>query len=214
MGVNVGRKLKDAGKQWVIEDAEKKGVYWPTERMKEKAYFSDEKIYAEASKDTRGFWAKQARESIDWFDEWDADKVVELEPPYFNWFVGNKTNLSYNCIDRHLEENRNKAALIWVPEPVDEAKQVLTYMDLYREVNKCANVLNGLGVKKGSPVTIWMPMIPETAIVALACQRIGAWHSIVYTAFAPHAVRERMEDAGSKILITVDGFYRRGKQIQ
>lgn len=214
MGVNVGRKLKDAGKQWVIEDSEKKGVYWPTERMKEKAYFSDEKIYAEASKDTKGFWAKQARESIDWFDEWDADKVVELEPPYFNWFVGNKTNLSYNCIDRHLEENRNKAALIWVPEPVDEAKQVLTYMDLYREVNKCANVLKGLGVKKGSPVTIWMPMIPETAIVALACQRIGAWHSIVYTAFAPHAVQERMEDAESKILITVDGFYRRGKQIQ
>jgi len=214
MGVNVGRKLKDAGKQWVVEDAEKKGVYWPTERMKEKAYFSDEKIYAEASKDTKGFWAKQAKASIDWFDEWDADKVVELEPPYFNWFVGNKTNLSYNCIDRHLEENRNKAALIWVPEPVDEAKQVLTYMDLYREVNKCANVLKGLGVKKGSPVTIWMPMIPETAIVALACQRIGAWHSIVYTAFAPHAVRERMEDAGSKILITVDGFYRRGKQIQ
>ncbi|NQE04723.1 Acetyl-coenzyme A synthetase [ANME-1 cluster archaeon GoMg1] len=214
MGVNVGRKLKDAGKQWVIEDAEKKGVYWPTERMKEKAYFSDEGIYAEASKDTKGFWAKQARESIDWFDEWDADKVVELEPPYFNWFVGNKTNLSYNCIDRHLEENRNKAALIWVPEPVGEAKQVLTYMDLYREVNKCANVLKSFGVKKGSPVTIWMPMIPETAIVALACQRIGAWHSIVYTAFAPHAVRERMEDAESKILITVDGFYRRGKRIE
>ena len=214
MGMNIGRKLKEAGKQWVKEDPEKSDVFWPTGEMKKKAYFSDEKIYVEASKDPESFWAKQAKEFIHWFEEWDADKIVKLEPPYFNWFVGNKTNLCYNCLDRHLEEHRNKAAIIWEPEPVDEAQRVLTYMDLYREVNKFANVLEGLGVKKGSPVTIWMPMIPETAIVALACQRVGAWHSIVYTAFAPHAVRERMEDAGSKILITVDGFYRRGKLIE
>ncbi|RJS75698.1 acetate--CoA ligase [Methanophagales archaeon] len=214
MSVNVGRRLKEAGIKWVEEDAENKDVYVPTDEMKEKAYFSDERIYAEANNNPEEFWAKQAKELIYWFDEWDADKVVNLEPPYFNWFVGNGTNLSYNCLDRHLEENRNKAAIIWEPEPEDEAHEVLTYMDIYREVNKFANVLKHLGVKKGSPVTIWMPMIPETAIAALACQRIGAWHSIVYTAFAPHAVRERMEDAGSKILITVDGFYRRGKIIE
>ncbi|MFZ2070469.1 MAG: acetate--CoA ligase [Halobacteriota archaeon] len=209
----VGRGLKESGKQWVKEDAEKDGVYWPTDEMKERAYFNDERIYADASKDPEKFWAKQARELIDWFVEWDADKIVELNPPYFDWFTGSKTNLAYNCLDRHLAENRNKAAIIWVPESEEEAQRVLTYMDLYREVNKFANVLKSLGVTKGSPVTIWMPMIPETAVVALACQRIGAWHSIVYTAFAPHAVRERMEDAGSKILITVDGFYRRGKVI-
>jgi acetyl-CoA synthetase len=211
MGTMGGRRVNEAGKQWVREDPEKSDVYWPAEEMKNKAYFNDERIYAEASKDPERFWAEQAKALIDWFEEWDA--VVTLEPPYFHWFAGSKTNLSYNCLDRHLEEKGNDTAIIWVPEPVDEAKRVLTYRELYREVNKFANVLKRLGVKKGSPVTVWMPMIPETAVVALACQRIGAWHSIVYTAFAPHAVQERMDDAGSKILITADGFYRRGKEI-
>ncbi|MHC1577388.1 MAG: acetate--CoA ligase [Candidatus Methanospirareceae archaeon] len=257
MGVNVGGRLRESGKQWVTEEKEEateedggesRRVYWPTAEMKEKAYFSDERIYEEASRDPEGFWAEQGRALIDWFEVWEGrkegkegkegeegveegkegeerkegkegekveeGKVVELNPPYFKWFVGGKTNLSYNCLDRHLEERRNEAAILWVPEPENEPQRVLTYLDLYREVNKFANVLKGLGVKKGSPVTVWMPMIPETAVVALACQRIGALHSIVYTAFAPHAVRERMEDAGSKILVTADGFYRRGKKIE
>lgn len=208
---NVAGNLEEAGKKWVNEDPEKDGVYWPNEDMKEKAWLSDPEIYEEADKDPRKFWAKQAKEALDWFEEWD--EVEEWNPPYFNWFMGSKTNLAYNCLDRHLEDKRNQAAIIWEPEPLDEDNRVLTYQELYREVNKFANALKELGVGKDDPVTFWMPMIPETAIAALACQRIGAWHSIVYTAFSPDAVKDRMEDAGSKTLITSDGFFRDGKTI-
>ncbi|KXA95461.1 hypothetical protein AKJ65_01750 [candidate division MSBL1 archaeon SCGC-AAA259E19] len=201
--------MEEAGKNWVEEDPEKEGVYWPSENMKEKAWLSDPEIYEKAKKNPKSFWAEKAEEALDWFEKWD--KVEEWDPPYFNWFIGNKTNLAYNCLDRHLEDKRNKAAIIWEPEPPEERERILTYQDLYREVNKLANALENLGIEKGDPVTFWMPMIPETAIAALACQRIGAWHSIVYTAFSPDAVKDRMKDAGSKTLITADGFFRGGK---
>ncbi|MFP4115941.1 MAG: acetate--CoA ligase [Candidatus Aenigmatarchaeota archaeon] len=202
--------MSEKGTNWVVE---KDGVYWPSEEMKEKAHLSDPEIYKKAKENPKEFWAEKAEELIDWFDP-DWDYVQKWEPPFFKWFKGAKTNLSYNCVDRHLEDKRDKPAIIWEPEPVDEEKRVLTYGDLHRKVQKFANVLKELGVEKGDAVTFWMPMIPETAIAALACQRIDAWHSIVYTAFSPEAVRKRMDDAGSDILITADGFYRRGKVIE
>ncbi len=183
MSENVGSNMSDAGKKWVKEDPDREGVYLPNENMKEKAWISDPEIYEKAREDPKAFWAEKAKEALDWFEEWD--EVEEWDPPYFNWFIGSETNLAYNCLDRHLEDRRNKAAIIWEPEPVDEENRILTYQELYREVNKFANALKELGVGKGDPVTFWMPMIPETAIAALACQRIGAWHSIVYTAFSP-----------------------------
>ncbi|KXB06434.1 hypothetical protein AKJ53_00390 [candidate division MSBL1 archaeon SCGC-AAA382F02] len=206
------KKLEESGKKWVKEDPEKEGVYWPNENMKERAWLSDPEIYQKAQENPEEFWAEKAKEALDWFEDWD--EIEEWNPPYFNWFIGSETNLAYNCLDRHLEERRNQAAIIWEPEPTEEQHRVLTYQDIYREVNKFANALKNLGVEKGDPVTFWMPMIPETAIAALACQRIGAWHSIVYTAFSPEAVKDRMEDAGSKTLITADGFYRSGKVLK
>jgi len=204
--------MEDSGKQWVKEDPEKENVYWPTEEMKDRAYLDDEEIYKKAAEDPKEFWAEKAKEALTWFEEWD--ETEEWDPPYYNWFIGSETNLAYNCIDRHLEDRRHKAAIIWEPEPLEEEKRILTYQDLYREVNKFANALKNQGVEKGDAVTFWMPMVPETAIAALACQRIGAWHSIVYTAFSPNAVKERMEDAGSEVLITADGFYRGGSEIE
>ncbi len=178
--------------------------------MKEITHISDSEVYKEAQENPKKFWAKKAKEALTWFEEWE--EIEEWNPPYFNWFLGSKTNLSYNCIDRHLKDNRHKAAIIWEPEPIEEEHRILTYQDLYREVNKFANALKNMGIGKGDPVTFWMPMIPETAIAALACQRIGAWHSIIYTAFSPNAVKDRMKDAGSKTLITADGFYRNGEE--
>ncbi|KXB03757.1 hypothetical protein AKJ45_00620 [candidate division MSBL1 archaeon SCGC-AAA261F19] len=196
----------------MVKDPEKENVYWPSENLKEKAWISDAKIYEKARRDPKAFWAEKAKETLDWFEEWE--KIEEWNPPYFNWFIGSKTNLAYNCLDRHLEENRNKTALIWEPEPPEEQQRLLTYQDLYEQVSKFANALKDLGIKKGDPITFWMPMIPETAIAALACQRIGAWHSIVYTAFSPNAVKDRMEDAESRNLITADAFFRGGKTLK
>jgi acetyl-CoA synthetase len=156
------------------------------------------------------FWAKMARENLDWFTPWKKDLV--WKPPYAKWFVGGKLNVSYNCIDRHLEgENawrRNKAAIIWEGEPGDQV--TLTYGQLHREVCKFSNVLKGLGVKKGDRVALYMPMIPELAIAMLACTRIGAPHSIVFGGFSAEALRDRINDAGAKCVITADGGYRRG----
>jgi acetyl-CoA synthetase len=156
------------------------------------------------------FWAKMARENVHWFSPWK--KVLDWKPPSAKWFVGGKTNVSYNCLDRHLEgENawrRNKAAILWEGEPGDT--RTLTYGELHREVCKFANVLRGLGVEKGDRVALYMPMLPELAIAMLACTRIGAPHSIVFGGFSAEALRERINDAGAKLVVTSDGGYRRG----
>ena len=139
-----------------------------------------------------------ARENVTWFTPWK--KVLDWKPPFAKWFVGGKLNVSYNCLDRHLEgENawrRNKAAIIWEGEPGDT--RVLTYGELHREVCKFANVLKARGVKKGDRVALYMPMIPELAIAILACTRIGAPHSVVFGGFSAEALRDRIDDAGAK----------------
>ncbi|WP_027355650.1 acetate--CoA ligase [Desulfofundulus thermocisternus] len=173
----------------------------------DKALVKDASIYEEAKADREGFWAKQA-ENIDWFQKWD--KVLDTSnAPFFKWFVNGKLNVSYNCIDRHLNTwRRTKAAIIWEGEPGDD--RVLTYQDLYREVTKCANVLKELGVKRGDRVTIYLPMIPELAIAMLACARIGAPHSVVFGGFSAESLRDRINDCQAKLVITADGGWRRG----
>jgi len=156
------------------------------------------------------FWAKMARENVSWFTPWK--KVLRWKPPFAKWFVGGKLNVSYNCLDRHLEGEkawrRNKAAIIWEGEPGDQ--RVITYAELHREVCRFANVLKDLGVKKGDRVALYMPMVPELAIAMLACTRIGAPHSIVFGGFSAEALRERINDAGAKVVVTADGGFRKG----
>jgi acetyl-CoA synthetase len=166
------------------------------------------------AKNPERFWARMAREHVTWFTPWK--QVLRWKPPFARWFVGGKLNVSYNCLDRHLAgENawrRNKAAILWEGEPGDS--RVLTYAELHREVCRFANVLKGLGVKKGDRVALYMPMIPELAIAMLACTRIGAPHSIVFGGFSAEALRDRINDAGARAVVTADGGYRRGKAIR
>lgn len=182
-------------------------LFSPSEEFKERAKAADPQIYEEAAKDPQAFWAKQA-ERLTWFKPWS--KVLDWSnPPFAKWFVDGKLNVSYNCLDRHLNSwRRNKAAIIFEGEQGD--KQVFTYQDLHREVCKFANVLKANGVEKGDRVTIYMPMIPEAAIAMLACARVGAPHSIVFGGFSSEALKDRVMDADSKVVITSDGSFRRG----
>ena len=160
----------------------------------------------QAQQDLEGFWSDVANE-LDWFARWE--KVLEWKPPFAKWFVGAKTNLAHNCIDRHLKTwRRNKAAIIWEGEPGET--RVLTYHDLHREVCRFANMLRLLGVGRGDRVGIYLPMVPEAAIAMLACARIGAVHSVVFGGFSADALRSRLADAEAKVLVTADGGYRRG----
>jgi acetyl-CoA synthetase len=181
-------------------------VFNPSPEFVEKANVKDDSIYRDAEASGAEFWAKQA-ERLDWFKKWD--QVLDWQPPFAKWFVGGKLNVSYNCLDRHLNgPRRNKAAIIFEGEPGDT--QVLTYHQLHREVGKFANVLKKLGTQKGDRVTIYMPMIPEAVVAMLACARIGAPHSVVFGGFSAEALKDRINDAQAKILITADGGWRRG----
>lgn len=187
----------------------KKGdSYYPAEDFRKQAWINDEKIYQTAGKDPIKFWEKLANE-LSWQKKWD--KVFEHNPPYFKWFAGGKLNITENCLDKNLKENGNKTALIWEPEPVEEKCRTLTYQQLFQDVNKFSNGLLKLGIKKGDKVGIYLPMIPEIIISMLACARIGAIHSVVFSAFSPTALKVRLEDTEAKILITADGYFRKGR---
>ncbi len=169
-----------------------------------------ESQYRRSIDDPEGFWAEHAQD-LHWFKTWD--KVLEWNEPFAKWFVGAKTNLSYNCLDRHLTTwRKNKAALIWEGEPGDS--RVLTYQELHREVCKFANVLKALGVKTGDRIIIYMPQVPEAAIAMLACARIGAPHSVVFGGFSAEALKDRINDCEASLVITADGGYRRGNVIE
>ncbi len=168
-----------------------------------------EQMWKEAAEDPEGFWGKLAGE-LHWFKPYDT--VLQWEEPFAKWFVGGQTNVSYNCLDIHLDTpRRTKAAIIWEGEPGDV--RVLTYQMLHREVCKFANVLKKLGIQKGDRVSIYMPMVPELAIAMLACARIGAVHSVVFGGFSAEAIAERNNDAQAKLQITADAGWRRGKQL-
>ena len=178
----------------------------PSEKFREKSNWSDPSVYAEANQDLEVFWSEQA-ESVDWFEKWS--RVLEWNSPQARWFVGGKLNVSYNCLDRHLGTRReNKTAILWEGEPGDE--KVLTYLDLYREVNQCAAALKKLGIQKGDRVAIYLGMIPELPIAMLACARLGAPHTVVFGGFSPDSLSDRINDCQASLLITADGAWRKG----
>ena len=169
-----------------------------------------QQLYAKAKADPQAFWAQLAEKELHWFEKWS--ETLDWQPPFAKWFVNGKINICYNCIDRHLTTwRRNKAAIIWEGEPGDS--RTITYEQLHREVCQFANALKELGVKKGDVVGIYMPMIPEAAIAMLACARIGAPHSVVFGGFSADALRERLNDAAAKVVITADGGFRKDKVV-
>jgi acetyl-CoA synthetase len=176
-------------------------------------------LYRASIDDPAGFWARQAEENIHWFKSWDKildadfDGIGQKQAPYLKWFIGGKLNVSFNCVDRHVATwRRNKAALVWQGEK-EEDKRTLTYQQLHREVCRFANVLRKQGVKKGTAVTIFMPMVPELPVALLACARIGAIHSVVFSAFSPDSLRSRIQDCQSYLVITADVGFHAGKVI-
>ena len=178
----------------------------PPKAFTKRAVVKSPSIYAEARRDPVRFWEKQAK-TLRWMKPWK--KGLEWKLPYAKWFIGGKLNVSDNCLDRHVEgARRNKAAIIWEGEPGDS--RVLTYRDLWRDVNQFAAALRRHGVKKGDIVTIYLPMVPEVAVAMLACTRIGAPHSVVFGGFSPDSLRDRIQDCKSRVVITSDGGYRRG----
>lgn len=163
-----------------------------------------------ARMDSVGYW-EEAADELDWFKKWDQ-VFDDKDAPFYKWFVGARCNIVYNALDRHIETaNKNKLALIWEGEPGDTRKY--TYFELYREVNRFANALRSLGIRKGDRVVIYMPPLPETVIAMLAAAKIGAIHSVVFAGFSAKALRQRINDAQAKLLITADGFYRNGRII-
>jgi acetyl-CoA synthetase len=189
-------------------------VFPPAPEFAEKAHVKSmaelERLRAEATADPEGFWARMA-EALHWFKKWDT--VLNWQPPHAEWFAGGRINISYNCLDRHLQTwRRNKAALIWEGEPGDA--RTLTYQQLHTEVCKFANVLKHSGVEQGDRVALYMPLIPELAISMLACARIGATHSVIFGGFSSAALIDRINDASCKVVVTADGGWRRGKEVK
>ena len=190
---------------------QKDKYYYPNKKLKREALVNSGKIYKTAIESPVKFWENLAKE-LYWFKKWKKGFVHN--PPYFQWFKGGKINITSNIFEKNplgFEKLKNKVALIWEPEPIGEKQRVFTYYDLFREVNRFANALKKLGVRKGDKVGIYLPMIPEVIISMLACARIGATHTVVFSAFSSQALRVRLQDTQAKILITADGYYRRGK---
>ncbi|MDQ4059098.1 MAG: AMP-binding protein, partial [Actinomycetota bacterium] len=183
-------------------------TFEPPRDFAAQANANEPSIYEEAEKDPDAWWASQA-ERLHWFEKWS--KVFEWDPPDHKWFIGGKLNAAYNCLDRHLEGAGDRVAYHWVGEPGE--KRSITYRELHEEVCRLANVLIELGVRKGEPVAIYLPMIPELPAAMLACARIGAPHSVVFGGFSADALRDRINDASCKVLITADGGYRRGQLV-
>jgi len=180
----------------------------PPQAFAEQALVTDESVVESADDDYEGFWAEQA-ENLHWFDKWD--QVLDWsDPPNAKWFSGGTLNVSYNCLDRHVEAgNGDRVAFHWRGEEGEELD--VTYADLLRDVQKFANALKDNGIGKGDVVGIFLPMIPEVAVAMLACARIGAIHNVVFGGFSAESVKERMEFSEAKALVTVDGARRKGK---
>ncbi len=186
-------------------------VFYTSEETRNKAHIKDRAVLdLKAKKDYKKFWADIAGD-LHWFKKWD-EILDDSEKPFYKWFTGGETNISYNCLDRHLNTfRRNKLALIWEGEPGDV--RTMSYFRLHQETCRFANVLKSMGVNKGDRVTIYMGRIPEIITAMLACARIGAVHSVVYGGFSVESLTERIEDSRSRVLIVADGSYQRGKVV-
>ena len=181
----------------------------PPDDFRSKALVTDDSMYEEAERDLEGFWARQADELVDWFEQ-PSETLDESNAPFYKWFADGKLNVSYNCLDRHVEAgNGDRVAYHWRGEEGEERE--ITYAELNRDVQRFANALKDRGIGKGDVVGIFLPMVPEVAVAMLACARIGAPHNVVFGGFSPEAVRERMEFSEAKALITIDGARRKGK---
>ncbi|MDA0204236.1 MAG: AMP-binding protein, partial [Acidobacteria bacterium] len=170
-----------------------------------------ERLFAEAKADPQAFWADIARENIHWFKPWDKT-LDSSEAPFYKWFVGGKTNMAYNCLDRHVENGRkDKPAIVWEGEPGDQ--RTLSYEQLTSDVKRFANAIKKLGYKTGDRAIIYMPMVPELPVAMLACARLGIPHSVVFGGFSAEALKTRILDLDATLVITADGGYRRGKVV-
>jgi acetyl-CoA synthetase len=184
-------------------------VFEPSPSFVERALVRDRSLYERADADAEGFWAEQA-DRLAWFRRWDT--VMEWRAPWVKWFLGGTLNVSYNCLDRHVEAGGgDKVAYHWEGEPGEQ--RTITYRELLDDVCRLANGLRSLGVGKGDRVAIYMGMVPELPVAMLACARIGAPHSVVFGGFSADSLRDRINDAGAKVLITQDGGYRRGAEV-
>ncbi|MEM7112932.1 MAG: acetate--CoA ligase [Chloroflexota bacterium] len=187
--------------------------FHPSPEFIAQANMTDPGIYERMSLDNFPDCFKEYADLLDWYTYWHTT-LDTSDAPSWKWFVGGQINASYNCVDRHLASNKNKAAIIWVPEPEEEPHVALTYQELYVRVNEFAAVLqDDAGLKKGDRVTIHMPMVPELPVTMLACARLGVIHSVVFGGFSGRAAGERSADSGSRVLITMDGYYRNGKML-
>jgi acetyl-CoA synthetase len=181
-------------------------IFEPPDGFRADAVVSDPAVYEQAANDYEGFWAEQAGH-LHWSQPWD--RVVDWDPPWVKWFVGGKLNAAYNCLDRHVEAGGgDKVAYYWEGEPGE--RRTITYRDLYEDVCRLANGLRSLGVRKGDRVAIYLGMVPELPVAMLACARIGAPHSVVFGGFSSEALKDRINDAQAKVVITADGAWRRG----
>ncbi len=185
---------------------------WVTDRAHVQTMEEYQELYKRSVEDPEGFWADMAEQMLHWEKKWDTVLDYDFNKPYVKWFEGGTLNVTYNCIDRHLQGwRRNKAALIW---ETDEGRtKMYTYQSLYYKVCKFANVLKKHGVKKGDRVALYLPMIPELAIAMLACARIGAIHSVIFAGFSSSALRDRIQDCGAKLLVTADEGFRGGRVV-
>ncbi len=190
-------KIKKSGKK-----------YFPGKEL-QKTSLAPKDIYETSSKDRVAFWEGMAKE-LEWIEPWKT-AYKQKGAMNFEWFVDGKINLCYNAVDRHLK-NPDNTAIIYVPESIKEKKQVISYLKLYKMVNQAATQLKKLGVKKGDVVAVYLPLLPETLVYMLACTRIGAIHSVVFSAYSSDALRTRIKDGGAKLLITADYYYRKGKK--
>ncbi len=180
-----------------------------------KAYLNDkqyQEMYARSVSDPDGFWGEQAKEFVTWFKEWDTVQSGSYSEGKFSWFAGGKLNVSYNCLDRHLETRGDQVAIIWEGDD-PKVDQKITYRELHEKVCRCANVLKARGVKKGDRICIYMPMIPEAAVAMLACTRIGAVHSVVFGGFSPEALKDRIQDSSCVVVITANEGLRGGRGV-
>jgi acetyl-CoA synthetase len=188
-------------------------VFPPSDEFVRRAVITKDKyesLYQQAADNPEKFWGDLAKQELHWFKPFD--KVLEWNPPFAKWFVGGQTNASYNCLDSHIAAGKgDKTAILWEGEPGE--KRTLTYKELHSEVCKFANALKSLGLEQGDVATIYMPMVPELAVAMLACARIGVVHSVVFGGFSAEAIADRNNDARSKVVITADGGWRRGKQL-
>jgi acetyl-CoA synthetase len=190
-------------------------VYDVSPSIAAKAHISDEKyqeMYAKSISDSDAFWAEQAKTFLTWFKEWDQVQDCNYHEGKIRWFEGAKLNVSYNCLDRHLETRGDQVAIIWEGDD-PSVDQKITYRELYDKVCRLANVLKQQGVKKGDRVCIYLPMIPEAAVAMLACSRIGAVHSVVFGGFSPEALKDRILDSGCEVVITADEGKRGGRTV-